>query len=318
MELSNTHRNKSTRRVKISILLFLVAFVFSSCKSQGSKNNSIQVASFSDELADIKTKKMNSGHILIWVKANDLAGWFIFDTGAGANVLSTEVRKKLNLDTSRQVEAEVEGSGGTQTSSFWSLDTLTIGPATFNELEFIDTDLSMLKAAWGLDVLGIIGFPCIQHAVVEIDFTKPRVSFFDPLKYEKDQLIWNEAILENGQLIVGAQFDDNEGRFRVDAGASWNGIIHTPTVKRLSLLENRNSSLESTEGIGGSSEYISDTLKTFSIWGKNYEKLPFNFSTASKGAFSSDQVTGNIGIGILSKYLLILDYSHQRYSVIEK
>ncbi len=296
-------------------LALITLIIFASCKSKELNSNSKKGVSFKSDLPEVKTNKMSSGHILVWSEVNDLEGWFIFDSGASVNVLSTHVREKLNLKKGKQVE--VEGSGTTQTSNYWLLDKLVLGPAVFTDTEVIDTDLSMLEKAWGVEIYGIIGYSCLKSVVVEIDFNKPTISVFDPTEYSSDNIVdWKKAHLENGQLIVDAQFEGHDGKFRIDAGSDTNGIIHSPTVKRFSMLENRNETNVKAIGLDNL-ELKSDTLETFTIWGKTYKNLQFNFSTAKEGALASDDVTGNIGIKILKNYILILDYFNQRYSVKE-
>ena len=234
------------------------------------------------------------------------------------NVVETKRLEELALPAANNVEAVVESSGGVNKTRFRVAKKFVVGPATFENAQFIDADLSAMSKAWELEVMGIIGFPTIEQFVVELDQENAILKLYDPGEYPGSASDWMAAELENGQLIVEAEFEGRSGRFTTDTGSAWNGLFYSPTVEKYSLLKNRPSTASSTGGIGAQSPYSQAVLAEFRLWGETYKDLEFGFSTADEGAFASDAFDGHIGAGLLNRYILILDYSNSRYAVKKK
>lgn len=313
---------------KIIVAFALLCIAFSQCQITNIgycqdepidsvvNDNEIKV-SFSDSNGKLVVKKTESGHILFKGKIKDVEGWLIFDTGASVNVVSKRFADILELSPIEGLEANVESSGGTQKTNILEIDELDLGSVKFNNLRFVDLNLDAMENAWKLNVLGILGYPALKHMVVEVDQKAGTLEFHDPKKYER-KVAWREAELRNGQLLVEAVFEGNKGKFTTDTGATWNGILHAPTVKKFDMLSNRESTSESTEGIGPASKFEVAKLSEFTVWGNTYKDVEFAFSTATEGAFAAGHVDGNIGLGIINRYVLILDFSNGRYAAVEK
>lgn len=294
--------------------MIAAAIVLGSCASS-SRPPALRQFEFDPSApSELVVDRSPAGQLLVEGVVEGRAGWFIFDTGAGGNVIDQGLATELALET--KGSRKVEGTATIKHSPTYLVRTLRLGPTSARDALFTGVDLSFASQAWNIKILGIIGFPILERATVELCFDPPRVALFDPGQYRPNDTPWRAATLDNGQLLVPATFNGHHGLFRLDTGATWNGIIHTPSVERFGLLEGQETESASTAGVGGDAGFELGRLESLDVWAQRYEDLPFCFSTASTGAFASDSVTGNIGAGLLGTRTLILDYRFNRYAIV--
>lgn len=85
---------------------------------------------------------LESGHILIKVKINNVEGNFVFDTGAGLNLLTKKFAGKIeNLRKTDNFYTGHRASGEQLTSDLWDIETLEIGTLSSNSQKFTVFDV---------------------------------------------------------------------------------------------------------------------------------------------------------------------------------
>jgi len=85
---------------------------------------------------------MESGHILIKAKVNNVEGNFVFDTGAGLNLLTKKFAGKIeNLRKTDNFYTGHRASGEQLTSDLWDIETLEIGTLSSNSQKFTVFDV---------------------------------------------------------------------------------------------------------------------------------------------------------------------------------
>lgn len=273
----------------------------------------------SSKLAMLEVKKALTGHLLVkpLVNGKDV-GWFILDSGAGVNVLSTRVTKELGLETFGEVGAV--GVGGVVKSNWSRPKSISLGRLTIQNPVVVNIDLAFVDAPMGTPIAGIIGHGTFHRSVLEIDFETAKVSLFDPKTYEEQQgkKNWSRLYVSGGISHVDAEFEGHKGIFKLDTGAAGSTVaIHSPAVKKLKLLENRKLGDTQTGGVGGMQKAKSGKLKYFEIGGHRHDNIEALFSIAETGAFNDGEALGNIGGDLVKPFRMVFDYQNRRIAFVK-
>lgn len=267
----------------------------------------------------LELKQVPSGHLLVHptIDGKDL-GWFIFDTGAGINCISTHVADQLLEGPFGEVPAK--GVGGTELSRFWRAGQMTLGRVTVESPVFMGLDLSFLKEPFGVEVAGIVGYGFLARCVVEFDMSAPSIALYDPREFAlPENEHWEELLLYSRQPNVRASFEGHEGVFKVDTGAADTTVtMHYPVVQEMSLLEGRSTTAASSGGIGGTVALRAGELESFVLGGRNLGKIQAEFATENKGVFSNAYTWGNIGGKLLEPFVMVFDYPDKRIAFVAK
>ena len=129
---------------------------------------------------------------------------------------------------------------------------------------------------------------------------------------------WIDFRFHGSTPSLVCQFEgDHEGIFSVDTGSGSTVDFFSPTVTKYDLLKGRKTSNTITGGAGGSSESKSGSIAWFKLGSKRFENPTVGFQTTTKGGFASPFSDGNLGMGFLGKFRMILDYQQSKIGLIE-
>lgn len=266
----------------------------------------------------LEVKRVKSGHLLVHptVNGEDL-GWFIFDTGAGTNCISTEVAERLGPGFG---EVPAQGVGGTVVSGFRRAKELSLGPVTVAEPIFMELDLGFLEPHFGVPVGGILGYELLSRSVVELDIAGAAISLHDPRGYELPTGgQWEEALLYNRTPNIRAAFEGHEGVFLIDTGAAGDTLtMHYPTVEALDLLKDRETRESRSGGVGGQVVVREGRIGSFRIAGRDLGAVDASFATEAVGAFGNRCTAGQIGGKLIAPFVLVFDYGHKRIGFLRR
>ena len=272
-----------------------------------------------DVSPELKVRRTATNHILVrpTVDGQDL-GWFLFDTGAGINCISTHVAGRLAEGPIGQLASH--GVGGPVMSQLWRADELRLGPVTVADQHFLELDLAFLDRPFGVAVAGIIGWDLLARCVVEFDQTTPSIALFDPAVYDlADTGHWEELILYQRHPAVKAQFEGSEGIFKIDTGAARDTVaMHFETVRDQALLEGRKTRPGSAQGVGGQVAMSVGEVESFVLGGREFTDFEAEFALEDKGAFSDDYSWGNIGGQLLKPFVMVFDYQGRRLGFVPR
>lgn len=262
--------------------------------------------------------KSPTGHILVHPLVNGKdVGWFIFDTGAGANVISTPVIGELGLEAFGEVSAK--GVGGDSSAVFCRPATLSLGPVTIEEPLMVGIDLSFLEQHMGRKIAGLVGYNLLARVTAKVDMVTPAIEIHDPARFDDAGVRWEDLVIDQRLPHVRAKFEGHEGLFRLDTGVGSGTVsMHEPAVRELKLLEGRETKEGKAGGVGGFVAVRSGELAWIEIAGKRMEKMEADFATEAKGAFADPWALGNIGGGLLRSWVLVMDYTKGRIGFIER
>lgn len=267
---------------------------------------------------ELEVKVVASGHLLVHplVDGKDL-GWFIFDTGAGINCISTAITDGLKGPVG---EIGAQGIGGTVPARFWRADELRLGPLTVDDPLFMGLDLAFLEPHFGVPVGGILGFELLARCVAEVDMVASSIALFDPATYGLPAPgRWEEALLYGRRPCVRASFEGREGVFMIDTGAAQDTVtFHYQVVRDLELTKGRETKPGQAGGVGGTVTTRVGEVASFRLGGHVFQALPASFTLEDKGAFSDDYVWGNIGGKLLEPFRMVFDYPNGRIGFIPR
>jgi hypothetical protein len=251
------------------------------------------------------------------VDGQDL-GWFIFDSGAGINCISSAVADELPEGPFGEVQAR--GVGGDVAAHFHRAETMELGPLTVNDPLFMSLDLAFLEPHFGVPVGGIIGFELLARSSVEFDLAQGTIALHDPATYRLPKGgQWEEVLLYGRHPCVRASFEDKEGVFKIDTGAAGDTVtMHYQAVQDLDLTEGRETIQAGAGGVGGNVVMRVGTLEGFVLGGHLFEPISAGFAMEDKGAFADDYVWGNIGGQLLEPFCLVFDYPHKRVGFVPR
>lgn len=276
---------------------------------------------FDDALpAELMVKRARTGHLLVkpMVDGKDV-GWFILDSGAGANVLANSVVKELKLETFGSLPAV--GVGGAVKTAFSRPKSITLGRATFKEPLVVGLDLEFLDAPLGEHIGGIIGYGAFHRCIVEADMERGTVALFNPKNYDQSRVgdRWQKLYHLSRISCIDAEFEGHRGVFKLDTGAGASTVtIHAPTVEKHKLLDGRETTESLMGGVGSDVKTRKGKLKYFALAGHRTDDVEAEFAVENKGAFSSADTMGNIGGALVKPFKIVFDYQHKRIAFLKR
>lgn len=267
------------------------------------------------ENTDLVIMESPTGHVLVQASiGSEDPGWFIFDTGASVNTISTALAREIGAELVR--ETSVQGSSGSAPAQEWRIESLRVGPVSFQDPILIGTDLAFLEQHFGVPVSGIIGTPALARVVAEIDLSAPRIALHEPRSYSRAEIDWEPLTFSSNMPALPARFEGRDGLFIIDLGSARSGIFYRRATDRLGLLDGRETSAVGGRGVGGENVMLAGTLEWFELGGRRYESVEFYFSRATSGFWAESEATGNLGQELIRDFVLILDYPRQRFALI--
>jgi len=313
------------------LLTFLLFISLISASSIGLQSAAIRVAASVAAQAPAKAAssvratipfELNNKHIMVKAKVNGQPITFVLDTGDQVAIVDLDLARRMNLALSGEVR--VGGAGAAiSTGAMVQNATFTIdGLEGFSQPVRMALPLGkVLSPRAGRDFEGIIGQEFIQQFVVEIDYQGQLLRLHD-----KDKFVYNGAgesipikfmhghpILEAEVTPVGSTAP-LKGKFVLDTGAGLALALYSPFVSEHGLLGPETKTIRSLGGAGAGGETTGRIGRVTELKIGSYTiKSPITmFSQDKAGAFASDQLAGNIGGRVASKFRLFLDYGRKR------
>lgn len=260
--------------------------------------------------------EIESGWMVIPVSANGSRPLrFVLDSGAGgAAITNPEIVNSLNLNIVGKMQVRGAGGGGAA-AEVSVADNVTFG---IGGIELANGSLAIHASRSGFD--GIIGRPIFAKLVVEVDWEKQVVRFFEPARYK----------YSGSGTILPLSFDDGGRPYTmasVTAGAKTipvKLVVDTGGSHALSLDVGSNSEIKIPEGVsktvlgrgaGGEIAGYTGRVKALELGGQTFKDVPTIFPDSSSGTTGINGRQGNLGSGILRRLKVIYDYSREQMIV---
>ncbi|HJR12859.1 MAG TPA: aspartyl protease family protein [Rhodanobacteraceae bacterium] len=234
---------------------------------------------------------------------------FIVDTG-GENILVPSTAKTLGIKT----EGAMAGTGvGSKAVSVGlaKVKSLKVGEAHFKDqvvyvMDFIPNDVE------GVDIEGMLGFTVFKRFVMRIDYGKHEITLIEPDHFDPKDAGTPIPFVFNGDLPeVEGTFDGIPGKFDIDTGSRASLTLTGPFAKQHGLRVANPQGVVAVDGwgVGGSSRSYVMRGKALTIGSVKIPGIVTALSLQEKGSFASPSYQGNIGGGILKRFMVTFDYA---------
>jgi hypothetical protein len=238
--------------------------------------------------------------------------YFIFDTG-GVNIVTPALAKALSL----KVEGHAEGRGageGTMDMSLSHVDKLDVGGAVVNNQLFVAFDLDGMYPANGTHFDGMVGYEVFRRFVTTIDYGNKTITLTDPKFFDPKSAGKAVHIVFNGNAaIVDGSYDGVPGKFQIDTGSRSALTLDAPYVAANHFDAKAPRIVEAVDGwgVGGASRARVMRGGALKIGDAAVIDHPVvGMGTDKAGAFADPTLSGNIGGGVLKRFVVTFDYAN--------
>lgn len=256
-------------------------------------------------------KKDNRIYIKCKVNETDSLS-FLFDTGANSTVINSYILgKKINLNLDK--EKENNGAHGVHMVKISTNNTIQFGNLKKENLDLLTID-------YGADEFdGVFGTNLINKYIVEIDYDKKELRFYEPKGYvypDKNTSYrkFKMGTANNGNLYtIKTSIILNKKKYKgnlvLDTGGDGEISLSQPFVEKYSFDTKMKTVAKATstgsEGISVESPIV--ILPEIQLNSLHFYNIPSILYTTGKGGFLRKDRAGSYGNNFLKRFNIILD-----------
>jgi len=254
-----------------------------------------------------------NNHIYVQGRVNGKGPYtFIVDTG-GHTLLSHRVVTEAGLVPIG--ETPMSGAGEkTASSSFAPVSSIDIGELHMEgQIAFI-TEIYAPEVE-GIAVDGMIGFEVFRRLVVRIDYAHKMLTFLEPSRFSPEAAgIAVPFEFYDHLPFVQGFIDDFPADFDIDTGSRSELDVTAPTVMGYHLRDKYPNGVSNVTGwgVGGPSHAFVVRLQSIQLGSVRVASPVVDLSEDRAGSMSDSNYQGNIGSGLLSRFVVTFDYGHQK------
>lgn len=253
--------------------------------------------------------KLINNHIYADVAVNGKPFQFIFDTG-GANLVTPPTAKQLGLVTQGAMQANGAGSGHMD-AGLTRVSSVQLGKATIKDQSFIVIPLDAMSDVEGVDMQGMIGFETFRRFVTRVDYGAGTLTLIDPKSFDPKDAGMPLPFVFNGNTIEAqATYNGVPGNFTIDTGSRVSLTLNVLFAAKNKIGAGKSAEAVTGWGVGGPSRSIPFRSGTLQLGAMTIANPVVEISTDKGGAMADAALAGNIGAGILKRYVITLDYDH--------
>ncbi len=186
---------------------------------------------------------------------------------------------------------------------------LTIGTAALDDLVVSTLDLGSASGRMRID--GILGHPFFASSLVQLDFAHHLMRFGPPGSFVP---AGDRIALDTDREIPEAVFRINgalDAPFIIDTGNSGEVLLYGPFVERHpGVAPAAGAGAGSYIGIGGADRTYRTRLDAFQLGSTTLTDQSADAILAKNGAFADRIDAGNVGLGVLRKFLVTFDFAN--------
>ncbi len=251
-----------------------------------------------------------NNHIYVDGRIDGKPARFMVDTG-GVNLLTPAAAKKFGIVG----EGKLAGAGVGDEKVDLALahaQEVRVGNASLAKPVFYIMDLGSLAKVEGIEADGLVGYEMFRRFGVEVDYTHHRLVMSDAAKFVPPAgATAIQFQLSDRIPIVAGTLDGLPMRISVDTGSRASLTLHAPFVRDNHLVEKYHAAPEAVMGwgVGGASRGRPARLGTLQIGGVRVDGVAGDMYMGNKGAFTTPDVTGKLGGGVLRRFDVAFDYA---------
>jgi hypothetical protein len=263
----------------------------------------------------IKYNPFTGTRIYIPAKVNGRPVEVLLDSGADTTVLDKGFAESIGR---KMIGSGVaNGSGGEQEQGYAKDISVTIGNMSLKLPTVGVTELASVGKRIGIPLPVVLGQEIFLQSIVDINPSGPTIEFHDPATFSPPRgaiLVPLEPLGSLREVPVSVEglppapmiFDLGNGGYMSLTPAYWQSHH---------LLEGRRSSTRSSGAVGGEQINRVATLKTVRFAGITFHDVPAEF-TAPNVEINSDREAGNLGMPLLKRFRMMIDFQNNRMFVI--
>ena len=246
---------------------------------------------------------------------------YVLDTGAqGTSLHNSEIIDSLNIKITGTMPVRGAGGGAASEVSIAENVNFNIGG-----IELSGGRLAVRRlpkdSPFFANRDGVIGRIVFSTLVVEVDWEKRVIRFYEPAKYKYSgkgtvlPITFDEGIRPYITANVVLSGDKPVPvKLVVDTGASHALSLEVGTKPEIKF---PGGATKIVLGRGGSGEITgyAGRVKSFELGGQTFDNLPTSFPDESLGVGGSNGRNGNLGSGLLRRFKVIYDYSRKQMIV---
>jgi hypothetical protein len=252
-----------------------------------------------------------NNHIYADVSVNGKGPYqFIFDTG-GVNLLTPPLVSELGLKSEGQMQGNGAGDGHMDVG-LTKVSSLKLGNATVKDQVFAVMALNTMSKVEGVGMPGMVGFETFRRFVTRVDYgagtiTLIKQSAFDP----RDAGTAVPFAFNGNDIDAPATYDGVKGLFTIDTGSRASLTLNGPFAAANKLGPKGKSMAGVTGwGVGGPTRSVALRGGALMLGQMRIDAPVVELSTDKGGAFAETATSGNIGSGVLKRFIVTLDYEH--------
>lgn len=254
-----------------------------------------------------------NNHIYVEAKVNGKGPYnFIVDTG-GHTLLSPKLVKEVGL---KAVGAAVtSGAGeGHETTGFVHFDEIAIGDVRLKDQTGFATNIYD-PSIEGIPVDGMVGFELFRRLVTTIDYGGKTLSFTRPAAFKGSAALGSAVpfVFYDHLPFVTGSVMGMPARFDIDTGSRSEIDFTSPFVNANDLRGkfSKGTSAVTGWGVGGPSRSYVVRLPALTLGDVPVTNIAAGLSEAKAGSISDPAYDGNIGSGLLKRFVVTFDYANQ-------
>jgi PDZ domain/Aspartyl protease len=236
---------------------------------------------------------------------------FIFDTG-GLNFVTPTLAGTLGLKS----EGQLQGGGAGAAHMDFGLTkvaSLRLGGAEVKNQVFVVAPVESMTKIEGVGMPGMVGYETFRRFVTRVDYGRGTVTLILPGAFDPKDAGTAVPLNFNGNTIEAtALYNGVSGNFTIDTGSRASLTLNSPFAAAHHLNKD-GKTLDAVTGwgVGGPTRSIAMRGDTLAIGPMTIKGPVVELSTDTKGGFAETSLAGNIGAGILKRFVVTLDYEHR-------
>lgn len=254
--------------------------------------------------------ELRDGMIVVDVSMDGAAPLpFVLDSGA-FNVLTPQAAARLHLRSEGTVT--VDGVGNQQVSAHMAvIPRYSVGRAQLLDQRFAILPLpaEVIDDGERPVIAGLLGYELFRRFVVRVDYERRELTLWWPGRGAHSVAgVKLPLIFDGRDCYIPAAVDGNRGLFRVDTGDDGALTLfgqfyldHRPPVELPGLRSFQ-------DGVGGSVPTVLTRVESLAIGPYTLVRPLTQLHFSRAGAFSSENIAGNLGVEVLRNFVLTFDY----------
>lgn len=257
--------------------------------------------------------RLLNNHVYVQATVNGKGPYtFIVDTG-GHTLLSPHLIAEVGLKPVG--EAISTGAGeGHSTTGFVHFDEIAIGGVRLKDQMGFATEIYD-PSIEGIAVDGMVGFELIRRMATTIDYGRRTMTFTDPARFKPGKALGVAApfVFYDHLPNVAGTVEGLPARFDIDTGSRSEVDFTSPFVKAHDLRSRfaKGTSAVVGWGVGGPARSYMVRLPALQLGPVEVRDIAAGLSEAKGGSISDPNYEGNIGTGLLKRFVVTFDYARQ-------